>query len=644
MLSERCGNAMDIASLTIALLRASGIPARYAHGAMDVEADQFNNWVGNFDNIPAGTTFASSGGIPLIHIVSGGQITHVRMEHVWVEAAIDFIPNQGAKNKNADTWVQFDPSFKQYEYLEGLDAIGISGIDADQLAQDFIDSGTINETEGWVTGFDPTILETAQSQAQQALEDYIDNNLTDPTVGDVIGGRKTIIQEFPILPVSPTNDILVIGSRYDQIPASLQQSITYAFSRDIFGEMIDPVTLRYANANNEKVTLSFKPATESDEAALEALLPEGEITDISQLPSSIPSYLIDVIPEIKFNGQVIKSGSPMNLGEELPLITQVNFAGGRYTFPRTYNVIAGSYLSLNVVSGSVGIGKLEQSKSRLENTKAILESEDDIQIGNLTREDILGDMVYSGNLGYFAQFTSMAEITGLLSRGNFSLLSGYGTFGYEPNVHYLFGFPRALRPGGIALDIVYAVGTQSESGNLNERKKFNIQIGTLASALEHAIPEHMFGRIEQTNEFTDGSSTIKLLQKASTQGQRIYQINQSNLNQVLPNLNLDQTTEDEIEDAARVGYEVIVHTDPITVPGWTGAGYIILDPVTGLGAYKISGGSKRGVVYIVSCCVISSSLDSRWYIYIVCITDNTLTYSNGICSYYDFSPHKWSGF
>lgn len=32
----------------------------------------------------------------------------------------------------------------------------------------------------------------------------------------------------------------------------------------------------------------------------------------------------------------------------------------------------------------------------------------------------------------------------------------------------------------------------------------------------------------------------------------------------------------------------------MSVPGWSGAGYIITDPVTGDGAYKISGGGNGG--------------------------------------------------
>ncbi len=110
--------------------------------------------------------------------------------------------------------VKIDPSYKQYDYLQGLDVLQISGIDPEQLAQSFIDSGTINEDENWVTDFDPTLLQAAQTQAQQQLETYIENNLTDPTVGDVIGGRKTIIKAYPTLPSSLPNKIITTGSRY----------------------------------------------------------------------------------------------------------------------------------------------------------------------------------------------------------------------------------------------------------------------------------------------------------------------------------------------------------------------------------------------------------------------------------------------
>lgn len=52
----------------------------------------------------------------------------------------------------------------------------------------------------------------------------------------------------------------------------------------------------------------------------------------------------------------------------------------------------------------------------------------------------------------------------------------------------------------------------------------------------------------------------------------------------------------EISAALATGRVVITHSDSVSVPGWTGAGYIIFDPLTGDGAYKISGGENGGVL------------------------------------------------
>jgi len=49
-----------------------------------------------------------------------------------------------------------------------------------------------------------------------------------------------------------------------------------------------------------------------------------------------------------------------------------------------------------------------------------------------------------------------------------------------------------------------------------------------------------------------------------------------------------------------VGKEVITHTDDVTVPGWSGAGYIIVDPSTGDGAFKIGGGQNGSFLYKLS--------------------------------------------
>jgi len=89
-------------------------------------------------------------------------------------------------------------------------------------------------------------------------------------------------------------------------------------------------------------------------------------------------------------------------------------------------------------------------------------------------------------------------------------------------------------------------------------------------------------------------SAVKALQKASAAGQRIYHITPANQSTILGNIHHDADTMTEIKNALAAGKEVITHTDAVNVPGWSGAGYIITDPDTGAGAYKIAGGGNGG--------------------------------------------------
>jgi hypothetical protein len=78
----------------------------------------------------------------------------------------------------------------------------------------------------------------------------------------------------------------------------LEQQITFAFGVDIDGNPLSPQTLPFAQLNNQQVTLSFRPATPADQQALAAFLPAGGISNISQIPASVPAYLISVVPEL----------------------------------------------------------------------------------------------------------------------------------------------------------------------------------------------------------------------------------------------------------------------------------------------------------------------------------------------------------
>jgi hypothetical protein len=126
------------------------------------------------------------------------------------------------------------------------------------------------------------------------------------------------------------------------------------------------------------------------------------------------------------------------------------------------------------------------------------------------------------------------------------------------------------------------------------------QIGFLSSALEHTIPDTFYTDTEDPIPAPEAISAVKALSKASSDGQKLYYITPISQNSALANISHDAATMSEIRAALSIGKNVITHSNSVSVSGWSGAGYIILDPVSGNGAYKISGGFNGGAKKVQS--------------------------------------------
>jgi len=207
-----------------------------------------------------------------------------------MQAAVDYYPSRAAKNFDADSWVDMDTSFKQYDYLTGMDLNAIAPFDAYAFAQSY-QASTTTDAFGGITGGNPLLIQDAITQRQAAVDAYV--QATDPyaTVRDVIGGK--VIQPFNLghLASGLPYKLVTRGATYGALPSSLSYHISFDFQTvDNWGFATGgvPVTLPMADLNNEKVTASYKPATAADEQVLVSLLPAGKITGITQLPSNIP--------------------------------------------------------------------------------------------------------------------------------------------------------------------------------------------------------------------------------------------------------------------------------------------------------------------------------------------------------------------
>lgn len=76
----------------------------------------------------------------------------------------------------------------------------------------------------------------------------------------------------------------------------------------------------------------------------------------------------------------------------------------------------------------------------------------------------------------------------------------------------------------------------------------------------------------------EGLPAVKAIQIAQQQGQTIYTINKDNFSQILPKLNLSSSVITDIRNAVNAGRIVTAHERNISVKGWSGTGYIVLDP------------------------------------------------------------------
>ncbi len=106
--------------------------------------------------------------------------------------------------------------------------------------------------------------------------------------------------------------------------------------------------------------------------------------------------------------------------------------------------------------------------------------------------------------------------------------------------------------------------------------------GLVSSYDEHDI-------FERLDEFPSVSA-VRALQVAATNGIPIYTINSTNISQLLPTLQVDTEIKQEISNAVNAGKEVMISKTNISIEDFVGVGYIIKDPITGSGAYLISGG------------------------------------------------------
>lgn len=590
------GNDFDTASLLIALLRASNIPARYVYGTIQVPIKQVENWVGGVTDPNAALNLLGEGGIPVTGVAQGGVIQNAQLEHVWVEAWVNYFPSRAAKPGPGNSWVPMDASFKQYAYTPGMDLQKSVPFDVSSFRNYIEANSNVDYAGGSIQGLDQSYLQSEIQNYKDQVATYINNANQNATLSDILGDKIINAANNTELSASLPYSVLVIGARETSLPESLRWKFQYNLA-DQYGNQLISFEESTAKLAGNEISISFQPASDSDAATIASYADESfsnGIADVSQ-PATIPGYLIHVVPIISINGnQVSSSTTQFAIGDSLKT-THGYWSPGDGWRLKNNSLTAGEYTAMGLDLQGISQDQIDSMASQLAKVSAILQSG---TLDGLTGHDLTGSLLQATILSYFATTDSQDLLEQRLAKVVEYRKPSFGLYKTTAKVNYLYGLPNSVGFTGGTMDIEWyeTIGI-SEDNSKNNLINFYTAAGPRLSLMESVVPENIFS---VPGAVASGISTTKLLALASSQGQSIYAITSQNAAAILPKLNYGSSVLDDINSAINSGKEVIIPQSPINYAGWGGAGYVVYDPATGTGAYLLNGGANGSALEALS--------------------------------------------
>ncbi|HVJ61654.1 MAG TPA: RHS repeat-associated core domain-containing protein [Tahibacter sp.] len=587
------GNAFDQASLLIALLRAAGTPARYVYGTIEIPAETAQSLT-LAPTAPMAVNLLQLGGIPTGSVVAAGQIRAVRMEHVWVEAWVDFVPSRGAINRQPDSWVPIDVAIKQQRVVEALPLETVAPFDPAQVAQRFVASATVSPDGLSATRYDFDVLQQAMLQHGAAIDTYVAQSAPDATMRDLWRHAALQPQTRTVLEGTLPYRVMATGSRFSAAPDNLKHFVNVHMYASYTDWRYESPSLSWRTPTSKiglaPLGVRYVPANAATEQALRAF---GEST-----ATSMPLAGLSVVPTLELDGVAVASTGATRMGTE-------NFWDAYVSGP--HNPSAGSFEPYRFTAGTEAVLSLDAAGITTSMMKARSE-----RLAP-TREQPLREGLAMAGWTYWL-FHRLAERQAADTWNSVTTpLPSVGAFSAPLNVRYFFGVPRTGFMNGYATD-VKAVSFAVAPKDAQSLKNLVLQAGAQGSFYEGAAWEMVFNL-----PLGGGGSASSLLMRANDNGIPIYTITPANAAQILPRLQIGADALSEIQASLASGYHVTVSERELDVGAFSGVGYVIFRPDTGGGIYRVTGGSNGFILaaYCLSKAVFLNCIFDKliWYFY-----------------------------
>jgi len=558
------GNAYDTASLLIALLRAAGIPARYVYGSVNIPITPLMSWAGGFDNPLAAVDFLGQGGIPITALAQGGAIQAARIEHIWVEAWLSYQPSRGTKSNGGYNWVPLDASFKSYQDVTGI-APTATTPDVQAAVQTYLASAKSGGGGDWSTGYDPTAFNVYQGTLSSNMAQTV---TADPTLilkNQILPTRTIVAVQNPVLPATLPYHLVARGGDYASLPNSLKvtahvELFTLA-DETAGGQPLINQQISLPEAGFSSLELTYSPATPADATAWAAYQSPGS--------TEFPAYLVQVKASLKLAGTDLQDSGTLPFGQDMVL--HVIYGGAAQPRDARFAMLSGDEVQ-------VGLNGDGQAASL-----ALAAFQGRTDLGATTENNL-----FLVAKTFWIQQDLMDAQAAQISRTAFVRMPSAATFSSPVSIVYNYGVPFSASYHGHGVDVKLAqYSAMSRDGDANKTRTFALISGMQMSFLEAGSLEEVFG-----SPLGKGATTMRLIALANSTQMPIYHITGTNWSTYRSALQHPAEVLTDIDNAVAAGLEVVIPQAQLTNNGWTGSGYIILDPVTGSGDYRINGGAS----------------------------------------------------
>jgi RHS repeat-associated protein len=522
VLTSGRGNDLDQATLLIALLRASGIAARYVSADVVMPRADVREWMGVKDETLVVNLLSRSADFQLFSSVERDRVVATR---AWVEAYVD----AGAGKR----WLTMDPARKRRSFQPGI-----------------VLERPVYDRMAYLRALKPippgeAYLDALRAEFQKRY----------PGRGfDEAPFKGSLLPPGPPAPEQPY-PLVKLHFRASETPASTRHRIRLTLTNAPGQTTYLNLDLTLPEVILQSLTLSFNPATASDRLVAQAF---GGIEDA-------PAAAVNLLPEFRLDDQVIATGkTPVPLGTILDLsvnhappvpaaVTYVNTNHHFFTAGETAAVLLGAHL----VSDELLAGRISRFLSRLptastaEATRLLL---DTAAVRYLHRVE-LDEERLSGPMQ--VRFYPDDEVGNAIT---FASL--------EPK--NLFDRPFVVTPGRLQ---IHAWPTCLPFIDLNRSDHSDPVIKTswqlhndAISALEHEVWEELV--------MIPSVSTIKILQAAIRDNVPIRVISPANAATELRGMETPQAIRDALAARIMEGATLTVPQRPITIGSWRGTGWI----------------------------------------------------------------------